>query len=72
MSIDNCHGCKWLDRYKRNGEGYCCMVARSKTQRAKARYADMKRCELYAAGDFETRYREDAEKALEGMMEEDP
>ena len=26
----NCHGCKWLDRYKENGRGYCCMVEQSK------------------------------------------
>lgn len=25
----NCHGCKWLDRYKENGRGYCCMVEMS-------------------------------------------
>lgn len=24
--ILNCHGCKWLDRYKKDGNGYCCMV----------------------------------------------
>ena len=28
----NCHGCKWLDRYKIDGNGYCCMVERSKAQ----------------------------------------
>lgn len=52
----NCHGCKWLDRCKVNGAGYCCMVARSKTQSEKARYPEMERCELYEAGDFATRY----------------
>lgn len=24
----NCHGCKWLDRYKKDGNGYCCKVER--------------------------------------------
>ena len=28
--VQNCHGCKWLDRYKENGRGYCCKVERSK------------------------------------------
>lgn len=28
--MNNCHGCKWLDRYKENGRGYCCMVEKSK------------------------------------------
>ena len=54
--VDNCHGCKWLDRYKQNGRGYCCMVERSKTQRNKARKPDMPRCELYEEGGFATRY----------------
>lgn len=53
----NCHGCKWLDRYKKDGNGYCCMVERSKTQREKVRRPDMERCELYKPGDFNTRYR---------------
>jgi hypothetical protein len=53
----NCHGCKWLDRYKKDGNGYCCMVERSKTQREKVRRPDMERCELYKPGDFSTRYR---------------
>lgn len=26
----NCHGCKWLDRYKKDGNGYCCMVERTR------------------------------------------
>lgn len=43
----NCHGCKWLDRYKKDGNGYCCMVVRSKTQTSKVRRPDMERCELY-------------------------
>ncbi len=32
MSKLNCHGCKLLDEIKKcaNGEGYCCMVERSK------------------------------------------
>ena len=29
-SKENCHGCKWLDRYKVDGRGYCCMAERSK------------------------------------------
>lgn len=52
----NCHGCKWLDRYKKDGEGYCCMVVRSKTQNEKIRRADMQRCELYKSGDWKTRW----------------
>lgn len=54
----NCHGCKWLDEVKKQpkGSGYCCMVVRSKTQSDKVRRSDMERCELYAAGDFATRY----------------
>lgn len=55
----NCHGCKWLDRYKTNGAGYCCMVVRSKTQSKKARYPEMERCELYELGDFGTRYQKE-------------
>lgn len=27
--VMNCHGCKWLDRYKKDGNGYCCMVEMS-------------------------------------------
>ena len=53
---ENCHGCKWLDRYKENGRGYCCHVERSKIQSEKARRPDMKRCEIYEEGDFKTRY----------------
>lgn len=59
----NCHGCKWLDRYKTDGCGYCCMVVRSKTQTSKVRTPDMKRCELYEAGDWKTRYDTEAVKA---------
>ena len=51
----NCHGCKWLDRYKMDGNGYCCHVVMSKTysliKSAKVRRPDMERCELYEAGD---------------------
>lgn len=25
----NCYGCKWLDRHKQEGNGYCYMVERS-------------------------------------------
>lgn len=52
----NCHGCKWLDRYKEDGNGYCCLVVRSKTQASKVRRPDMERCELHKAGDWETRW----------------
>lgn len=55
----NCHGCKWLDEVKTQpkGSGYCCQVFRSKTQKSKARFSHMERCELYEQGDFKTRYR---------------
>ena len=52
----NCHGCKWLDRYKMDGNGYCCTVVRSKTQTSKIRRPDMERCELYEFGDWATRW----------------
>lgn len=56
----NCAGCKWLDQVKHYapGEGYCCMVTRSKNYKMgdRARYSNMKRCELYEAGDWNTRY----------------
>lgn len=52
----NCHGCKWLDRYKADGNGYCSMVVRSITQTEQARRPNMERCELYEAGDFATRF----------------
>lgn len=64
----NCHGCKWLDRYKTDGNGYCAMVKRSKTFRGQytmdgrlmpgssVRKSDMERCGLYEPGDFATRY----------------
>ena len=32
--MNNCHGCKWLDRYKENGRGYCCKVEQSKQGKA--------------------------------------
>lgn len=64
----NCHGCKHLDRYKKDGNGYCTRVERSKTyQKSRIengrlipdsclRRSDMERCELYAPGDFHTRF----------------
>ena len=52
----NCHGCKYLDRYKQDGRGYCCKVVMSKTQSEKCRKPEMKRCELYDEGDFKKRY----------------
>lgn len=52
----NCHGCKWLDRYKEDGRGYCCRVERSRTQRDRVRRPGMGRCELYEAGDFASRH----------------
>ena len=53
----NCHGCKWLDRYKQDGRGYCSMIERSKkTNKDKRRLPHMSRCELYEKGDFKTRY----------------
>lgn len=54
--MNNCNGCKYLDRYKENGRGYCCMVERSKTQNEKVRRASMGRCELYESGDFNRRH----------------
>lgn len=56
INKNNCHGCKWLDRYKVDGGGYCCMVELSKTQSAKARFPNMERCELYKPGDWATRW----------------
>ena len=58
--ILNCHGCKWLDRYKRDGNGYCCMVELSSQKhdpRCKERFPDKERCELYEEGNFATRYK---------------
>ena len=63
----NCHGCKWLDevKHKPKGEGYCCMVERSKTYKRgdKVRYTHHERCELFKQGDFKTRYNEVGENA---------
>lgn len=61
---NNCHGCKWLDEYQVNGNGYCCMVERSKTQTSKVRRPEMSRCELYQLGDWEIRYRFREEKEI--------
>lgn len=52
----NCHGCKWLDETRPQGNGYCSRVVRSKTQDEKVRRAHMERCELYAAGNFKERW----------------
>ena len=57
--MNNCDGCKWLDQYRTAGRGYCCQVERSKTQREKCRKPDMERCELYANGSFDRRYKID-------------
>lgn len=68
MTMNNCHGCKWLDRYKQDGNGYCCHVVRSKSYHDQyvengrlmpgscVRKPYMERCELYEAGDWKTRY----------------
>lgn len=59
-NAENCHGCKWLDRYKMNGNGYCCMVERSAQKHdahCKMRTPEKERCELYEAGDFAMRYK---------------
>lgn len=66
----NCHGCKYLDEYKKTGvgSGYCCHVERSAFYHVmdcamdlghrapKIRRPEDKRCELYEAGDFATRH----------------
>ncbi len=70
----NCHGCKWLDRYKMDGNGYCCHVVMSKTyfpseriilgrllESASVRRPDMERCELYEAGDWAKRWEREQE-----------
>ena len=63
----NCHGCKWLDRYKQDGRGYCCKVERSKEiNRDKQRLPNMSRCELYEKGDFKTRHENSITKRLRG------
>lgn len=64
--IMNCHGCKWLDRYKEDGRGYCCMVVRSKSQSSKIRMPDMERCERYKPGDFKTRWETERQEQLKG------
>ena len=53
--MKNCHGCKYLDRYKEDGRGYCCHVVYSTTQKEKARKPYMERCELYEKGEWKTR-----------------
>lgn len=65
---ENCHGCKHLDRYKQDGNGYCAMVVRSKSYHdmyaengklmpsSCVRTPDMERCELYEPGALETRW----------------
>lgn len=63
----NCHGCKWLDRYKVDGNGYCYMVVRSKTQTSSVRRPDMERCELYKAGDWKTRWQTEQGGMTNGM-----
>lgn len=67
MSL-NCHGCKWLDEYGKDGAGYCSMVTHSKNfntmectidcghRAPRIRRKEDARCELYEAGDFKTRY----------------
>lgn len=66
----NCHGCKWLDevRGRSPGTGYCCHVRRSALyydmdciidcggRAPEIRRPKDKRCELYEAGEFATRY----------------
>lgn len=50
--VKNCHGCKWLDRYKEDGRGYCSRVERSEQGKAHRRWLweHMERCELYEEG----------------------
>ena len=62
----NCHGCKWLDGTRPAGNGYCCMVERSKTQTEKVRRETMTACELYEPGDFKRRYNGMRDKASHG------
>ena len=63
----NCNGCKYLDRYKENGRGYCCMIERSKeTNKDKQRLPNMRRCELYEKGDFKTRHEDSFTKRIRG------
>lgn len=59
----NCHGCRYLDETRPAGNGYCCMVERSKIQNEKVRRAHMPRCELYKAGEFKDRLTEGGQPA---------
>lgn len=63
MTINNCHGCKWLDEIRtldgnKYGAGYCVMVEHSRSYHRgdKIRFEHDERCELYAPGDFKNRY----------------
>ena len=60
MSIENCHGCKWLDEVKSQpaGAGYCATVIRATGYQPgdRVRRASSPRCELYEEGDFATRW----------------
>lgn len=68
MTTNNCHCCKWLDRYKQDGSGYCGHIVHSKSYHGQyvengrlmpsscVRRPDMERCELYEAGDWKNRY----------------
>lgn len=70
----NCHGCKYLLETKKGpaGDGYCAHVVRSasyQTSRVEGkkllpsscvRRLNMERCELYAEGDYATRYQKEA------------
>ena len=49
MTGQNCHGCMWLDRYKEDGRGYCCMVEESEQGRALRAYLEAHR-EEYILG----------------------
>lgn len=69
----NCHGCKHLCETKKGpeGDGYCAHVIRSAgyaaageaggkwTPSSCVRRPDMERCELYSAGNYETRFQEE-------------
>lgn len=69
----NCHGCKHLCETRKgpDGDGYCAHVVRSAgyvsarevdgklMPSSCVRRPDMERCELYAAGDYATRFKED-------------
>ena len=62
-NFENCHGCKWLNRYKEDGRGYCCHIDRSQQkEKKKCRMPDMERCELYEAGDWATRWETERRK----------